>query len=182
MKAATPKPASSVKVERLSVEPNGGVPNHPRLPALLYPGALEGDAGTEAVKALCMSNGWFGVWDWTVYDFHHFHPASHEALIVVAGRARLELGGPDGAVRDVTAGDALILPAGFGHRRAEGSDDFRVVGAYPKGQESPEIVRADLRAAQSARASIAATPLPELDPVFGANGPMVRIWRQDGSV
>ena len=167
---------------RLFFAPNGGVPNHPRLPALLYPGALEVDSGTEAVKALCMSNGWSGVWDWTVYDFHHFHPASHEALIVVAGRARLELGGPEGAVRDVTAGDALILPAGFGHRRSEGSDDFRVVGAYPKGQESPEIIRADLRAAESARASIAATPLPELDPVFGANGPMVRIWRQDGSV
>ena len=78
---------------RLFFGPNGGVPNHPRLPALLYPGALEGDSGTEAVKALCMSNGWSGVWDWTVYDFHHFHPASHEALIVVAGRARLELGG-----------------------------------------------------------------------------------------
>ena len=136
----------------------------------------------DAVKALCVSNGWSGLWDWTVFDFHHFHPASHEALIVVAGHATLELGGPEGATREVTAGDALILPAGFGHRRAEGSGDFRVVGAYPKGQESPDIIRADTRAADTARTSIAATPVPDRDPVFGADGPLARIWGHDESV
>ena len=181
MSADTPD-AADAEAERIFVGPNGGVPNHPRLPALLYPGAVRGDAGTEAVKALCLANGWSGLWDWTVFDFHHFHPASHEALIVVAGRATLELGGPDGAVREVSAGDALILPAGFGHRRAEGSGDFRVVGAYPKGQESPEILRADVRAAETALSSIAATPVPDQDPVFGADGPMVRIWGQNGRV
>lgn len=182
MKPTTPDPFPSVELERLFFGPNGGVPNHPYLPALLYPGAVDRDAGMEAVKARCVSNGWSGLWDWTVFDFHHFHPASHEALIVVAGRATLELGGPDGVARDVTAGDALILPAGFGHRRAIGSGDFRVVGAYPEGQESPEIIRADARAAERAGASIAATPVPALDPVFGAEGPLTRIWGQDGSV
>ena len=113
-----------------------------------------------------------------MFDFHHFHPASHEALVVVAGHATLELGGPEGAVRRVAAGDALILPAGFGHRRAGASDDFRVVGAYPRGQESPEIVRADVRAAEAAKASIAATPVPSTDPVFGANGPLTDFWGQ----
>jgi len=176
MKDAVPVPAASAKVERLFIKPNGGVPNHPRLPALLYPGAVDRDAGLEAVKALCVSNGWSGLWDWTVFDFHHFHPASHEALIVVAGHATLDLGGPDGATREVTAGDALILPAGFGHRRAEGSGDFRVVGAYPKGQESPEVLRADVEAAKAVKTSIAATPIPNRDPVFGRDGPLIAVW------
>jgi uncharacterized protein YjlB len=125
----------------LRVALNNGIPNHPALPALIVPEAAAPDAAVAAVAAICAANGWDGIWDWTVHDFHHFHPASHEVLTVALGRARLHLGGPDGPVREVSAGDALILPAGFGHGRVSGSQDIRVVGGYPAGQENPEIAR-----------------------------------------
>lgn len=160
----------------LRVEPNNGIPNHPHLPALIQPGAFAPEAGVEAIAARFRENGWGGIWHWTVYDFHHFHPASHEVLGVAEGEAVLRLGGPDGPERALRAGDVVVLPAGFGHCRVSASEGFTVVGGYPPGQESPQIVRADAAAAKRATAAIRATPLPRSDPVSGRDGPVTRIW------
>lgn len=160
----------------LNVAPNGGIPNNPDLPAIIVTNALE-EPTAETAQALCMSHGWGGTWVWSVYDFHHYHPSSHEALICVAGKARLHLGGPEGEEVEIEAGDALILPAGFGHKRLSSSDDFAVVGAYPTGQESPEIVRADDLDMKRAADLISATPLPESDPLEGSDGPLLGLWR-----
>jgi len=75
----------------------------------------------------------------------------------------------------VPAGDAAVIPAGVAHRCVEVSPDFRVVGAYPRGQrwdmcygkpgERPE---ADRR--------VAALGDPEQDPVQGAGGALCRLW------
>lgn len=162
--------------ETFRFPPGPGIPNHPRWPALLCRGALA-DASVGRFRALFERHGWGGSWDWTVYDFHHYHPASHEVLGIARGRARLVLGGPQGGTAEVAAGDALILPAGFGHRLLEGSDDFRVVGAYPPGQEAPEVVRADEGRAARDAATIAALPCPEGDPLAGPEGPLTRLWR-----
>ena len=181
--SAAPTPLDADDIVEIRVPPNGGVPNNPRLAALLYPGALAADHDVERVKALFERNRWFRVWDWTVFDYHHFHPASHEALAVVAGRAEIRLGGEGGPLRSVRAGDVMILPAGFGHCRVAASGGFTVVGAYPAGQEDYEVVRAGEAAAAAARSSIAGTPLPSTDPVYGADGPLRSRWaeREDRS-
>jgi uncharacterized protein YjlB len=176
---------AEAEVAEIRVAPDHGVPNHPELPALLYARAFAADAGVEGIAGRFRANGWSGVWHWSVYGFHHFHPASHEALGVARGEAVLQLGGPDGPERRVRAGDVVILPAGFGHRRLSDAGGFTVVGAYPPGQEGPEIMRAgaeaDAEAAARARASIAATPLPATDPVFGRGGPLLRRWAPLGT-
>ncbi|GGL52889.1 cupin domain-containing protein [Wenxinia marina] len=147
-------------VRPLHVPPNGGVPNHPRWPALILPGVAPADIGADGARALVRRNGWGGDWLYTVFDYHHFHPDAHEALLCVAGRATLRLGGPEGETLEIGPGDGLILPAGFGHKRERGSADFAVVGAYPPGQESPRI----LRAGDEFEEDLAALPAPERDP------------------
>jgi uncharacterized protein YjlB len=123
----------------------------------------EVDLADDAIGLLAR-NGWGGAWVDGVFDFHHFHSTSHEVLAVVSGRARLELGGPQGEAFEVAAGDVLVLPAGTGHRRAAADGEFRVVGAYPRGQEDYDVLR---EADEDARERIAALPAPPGDPVGG---------------
>lgn len=104
-------------------------------------------------------NGWSGAWRNGVYDYHHYHATTHEVLGCYAGRARIQLGGPKGAVHDIAAGDVVVIPAGVAHRRVEASDDFAVVGAYPDG------VTPDMQEGEG-DPSIALA-LPERDPALG---------------
>ena len=127
-------------------------------------------------QALFAEHGWGGSWVDGVFDFHHFHSTSHEALAVIAGQATIELGGPQGEAFDVAKGDVLVLPAGTGHRRARADDAFRVVGAYPRGQEDYDLLR---EADDAARARIAALGPPAEDPV-GGDG--VGLWAPRGPV
>ncbi|SDI45387.1 hypothetical protein SAMN04488123_102233, partial [Natribacillus halophilus] len=67
-----------------------------------------------------------------------------------------------------------ILPAGFGHKRLEASDDFQVIGVYPNGQnydfcygyadERPEKLE-----------NIKQVPLPGDDLLFGRNHGSVKV-------
>jgi uncharacterized protein YjlB len=78
-------------------------------------------------------------------------------------------------VFDVAAGDALVLPAGTGHRRAQDEGGFTVVGAYPRGQERYDLLRGDSpEEVAAARERIAALPVPDEDPV---GGPGIGLWR-----
>jgi uncharacterized protein YjlB len=151
------------------------IPNHPRFPVLVYHGVSE-ITDAEAARALFAAHGWGGSWVATVFDFHHFHSTSHEALACVAGSATIELGGPQGESFEVSAGDALVLPAGTGHRRATPVDGFTVVGAYPRGQEDYDLLREGLSVEElaAARERIAALGVPDEDPVGGEG---VGTWR-----
>src|SRR3954465_10259530 len=149
--------------------PGDTIPNHPRLPVLIYRGVDVPDA--DAARALYAERGWGGSWVDGVFDFHHFHSNAHEALAVVAGRATIELGGPQGEAFEVSAGDVLVLPAGTGHRRAAAAGGFTVVGAYPAGQEDYDLLR---EADAAAIARIQALPAPPEDPVGGEG---VAGWR-----
>jgi uncharacterized protein YjlB len=163
-----------MRLETWHAPPGDRIPNHPSFPVLIYRGVGAAADGPGAARALFGEHGWGGSWVDGVFDFHHFHSTSHEALAVVAGAATLELGGPQGAAFDVAAGDVLVLPAGTGHRRATARDGFTVVGAYPAGQEDYDLLRGDDPGeVVGARERIAALPAPPEDPVGGAG---VREW------
>ncbi|WP_232393098.1 cupin domain-containing protein [Novosphingobium kaempferiae] len=157
-----------MKIETMQLDANAWVPNNPHLPVRVYRSAIEvtGEQGAERFEMLFTDNGWRPDWRDGVYDYHHYHSTAHEALGVFAGTAVLELGGPDGEQIIVTAGDAVMLPAGTGHRCLEASDDFQVVGAYPRGQDWDICRSAD----DGALARIAALPDPAQDPITGAWG------------
>ena len=173
---AEPRAADGIEIEAITGAPNHGIPNNPDLPALIYRRAFSGPPAIECIKALYEKNGWFRVWDYVVLDYHHFHPNAHEALSVARGTAHLHLGGEDGPVVEVRAGDALILPAGFGHKTVSMSDDFRIVGGYPEGQEERDLLPADPVTCDAHLESVRRVPLPHSCPIYGADGPLVRRW------
>ena len=153
---------------------DGAIPNSP-LPALVYHGV---EAATQAAdcEALFGANGWGGHWRSGILYEHHFHSTAHEALGIVAGRASVMLGGPGGERFEIGAGDVLVLPAGTGHCRLESSGDLLVVGAYPPGQ-AWDMRYGDPGEHDEVLANIAAVALPQTDPVLGADGPLVELWR-----
>src|SRR3954453_2930636 len=158
-----------MELETWQAPPGDTIPNHPRFPVLIYRGTGVTDAA--AARARYAEHGWGGTWVSGVFHSPHFHSNAHEALSVIAGRATLELGGPQGEAFEVSAGDVLVLPAGTGHRRAAAADGFAVVGAYPAGQEDYDLLR---EADAAAIARIEALPAPPDDAVGGEG---VAGWR-----
>lgn len=158
-----------MEIESFLLGENGWVPNNTRLPVVVYRGALECDGDDLACRfeALFDDHGWTPAWRDDVFDYRHYHSTAHEALGVFAGEATLELGGSGGRDVFVAAGDALMLPTGTGHRAVSASEDFRVVGAYPQGQNW-DICRGAPN--DAARARMEALPDPKRDPVTGAAG------------
>jgi uncharacterized protein YjlB len=148
-----------MRLETWQAPPGDAIPDHPRFAVLVYRGVELDDP-----RSMFARHGWGGTWVSNVFDFHHFHSTSHEALAVLSGNATIELGGPQGEAFEVSAGDVLVLPAGTGHRRTRDADGFRVMGAYPRGQEDYDLLR---EADDAARDRIAALAAPPADPVGG---------------
>jgi uncharacterized protein YjlB len=155
---------------------DGSIPNS-RLPVLIYHGLdLAGDPG--AAERAFAQNNWRAAWRDGIFPFHHFHSTAHEVLAVVRGTATVTLGGPDGRSFAVARGDVLVLPAGTGHRNDGSSGDLLVVGAYPDGM-SWDLRRGDPAEYDEVRVNIDAVPVPQTDPVHGADGPLRRLWQQE---
>lgn len=154
-------------------EDAGGIPNSP-LPVLVYHG-VDGAGGASECQELFARNGWLGAWVDGIFSFHHFHSTAHEVLGIVGGSAAVALGGPEGRRFDVRTGDVLVLPAGTGHCNAGSSGDLVVVGAYPNGMRW-DLRRGDPAERDEVLANIKAVPLPDADPVHGADGPLTTIW------
>jgi uncharacterized protein YjlB len=97
-------------------------------------------------------------------------------LGIAAGKARVRFGGKNGEELDVEAGDVAVLPAGTGHQRVSSTPDLLVIGAYPPDGHY-DLCRGT--SAEHARAleTIPRVPLPQTDPLFGADGPLTKLWR-----
>ncbi|MEJ1156979.1 cupin [Prosthecomicrobium sp. N25] len=150
---------------------NGDIPNS-ELPLVLYRNILADPSGdlARAFEDRFRLNGWTGSWRNGILAFHHFHAGAHEVLGVAAGRASVQFGGEGGVVAEVAAGDAVVIPAGVGHKCLERDVDFLVVGAYPPGQD-PGITREGEPGPREAGAD-----RPPSDPIFGPDGPLVSAW------
>ena len=160
-------------------EDDGNFPNSP-LAVLIYKDALSlknnGSESASEMEKLFQKNNWGSSWRNGIYNFHHYHSTAHEVLGIYSGRASVRLGGPKGNTYEVTKGDVIIIPAGVAHKNIDQSSDFKCVGAYPAGQiwdmnygkknERPEADK-----------NIKKVPLPEQDPVLGADEGLINYWK-----
>ena len=159
-------------------EDDGLVPNN-ILPFLVYHGAvaLDPKRPEETIENLFETNNWGGTWRNGVYDYLHYHATVHEALGVARGHARVRFGGDHGKEFEIKAGDVAILPAGTGHQCLKASGDFSVVGAYPPGAKM-HVTRPTPDNHAKALKTIPDVALPKSDPVIGADGPLIKLWRR----
>ena len=168
----------SRKPDAAMFEDDGAIPNNPRLPFILYRGAvdLSNCSDPAAVfEELFRSNGWGNSWRNGIYGFVHYHSSAHEVLGIARGWAKVRFGGDHGKVYDLSAGDVVVLPAGTGHQSLSASKDLLVVGAYPPGAQYDEC-RGSSQERARALQSIPKVPLPQMDPVYGAGGPLLEAW------
>lgn len=156
---------------------DGSIPNNPRLPFLVYPGALDlsGDDPAAICETVFAANDWGGSWRNGIYPFPHYHSTAHEVLGICRGEARVRFGGDTGMELTVRAGDVVVIPAGVGHQNLGSSADLLVVGAYPRGQ-SFDLCRGQQEERSQALANLRRVPLPTADPLYGAEGPLVEHW------
>ena len=121
------------------------------------------------------ANNWHGNLRNGIYPYHHYHSTAHEVLGVYCGWAKVQLGGEKDLALEIQAGDVIIIPAGDAHKKLRSSADFRVVGAYPEGQDL------DMNYGKSGERpgvdrNIERVALPKQDPIYGAGGPLLEKW------
>lgn len=153
---------------------DGAIPNHPRWPLLIYPGAVK-PISAEAFEKLFTRNQWPAAWRNGVHPFHHYHSNGHEALGIYSGEVTVQFGGDAGVTVTAKPGDVIVLPAGTGHKKLASKGALGVVGAYPEGSHPDTCTTKSLL--KNAQAIIARVPLPACDPVFGPGGPLFTYWR-----
>lgn len=162
--------------ESIILPPSGEFPNSPALPVLVYRRAFASAAASAAaIEKRFTDNGWGGTWCNGLYAFHHYHSRGHEALGVCKGWVRVQLGGENGDILRLDAGDAAVLPAGVAHKKIEASSDFSIVGAYPPGQW-PDMNTGRPGERAAAEKAIAALAPPATDPVEGPDGPLPKCY------
>ena len=167
-------------VQTFMFDDDGKIPNNPALPLLIYVAALpESLSPASDCRALFARNGWDGSWIDGIYDYHHFHSTAHEVLGIAAGSAEVQFGGEQGKVIQLNARDVAVIPAGVGHCNLGQSVDFKVVGAYPKGQEKWDVCTGKPGERPIVLENICHVALPIADPVSGEGGPLMRLWQAD---
>ena len=169
------KRMNAIEPETFFFKDDGKIPNN-KLPLLLYRNVFPGSISARKLKSHFAGNNWTNSWENGIYNFHHYHSTTHEVLGVFSGSARLQLGGEQGREIRVEAGDVMVIPAGVGHKNLESSEDFGVVGAYPEGREW-DLLKGEANDRPKADHSIAALPIPDLDPLFGKEGGLIETWK-----
>jgi len=156
-------------------ENDGDIPNN-ILPVVIYKNALQHVENKDFEFIFCQ-NGWSNNWHDIILTEDHFHSNTHEVLGLKSGQSRLKLGGKNGEIVSVETGDVIVLPAGVGHYSVDNSLEYQFVGGYPNGADWNLKFSLKKEDGLSVLAEIATIPLPEKDPVFGADGPLFEYWK-----
>ena len=116
------------------------------------------------------------MWRNGIYPYPHYHSMIHEAMGIARGRAKVRFGGENGREIDLMPGDVVMLPAGTGHQCLTQTPTLVVIGAYPPTGKY-NLCRGSKSDHAKALATIVEVPPPATDPVFGSEGPLLKLWR-----
>ncbi len=157
---------------------DGIFPNN-SLPVLVYKAALKlpDEHAAKIIEDIFKKNIWTNSWRNGIYDYHHYHSITHEVLGIYEGSTMVELGGAKGIAQLVEKGDIIIIPTGVAHKNVTPESNFKCVGAYPNGSDY-DIKKGDSEERPEADKNIKKVPLPENDPLYGKQGPLIKLWRK----
>lgn len=165
----------AIELETLNIiQPSGGVPNN-TLPLMLYHHVSHEPLLAEFFEQLFAKNDWPPRWRYPVFTYTHFHSNTHEVLGVYAGNAKIQFGGEEGPIVDISRGDAVLIPAGVGHKQIAASEDFMCVGAYPENHE-PDKFLDKPEQLEKVQGNVAKVDKPKTDPVMGEQGGICKFW------
>ncbi|MGF7533586.1 cupin domain-containing protein [Bacillus mexicanus] len=161
-----------IETQTYFFQDDGRIPNHPHYPLIVYQDALK---DTRQAEQIINRHGWSNSWSGSVFPYHHYHSNTHEVLIAVQGEAVIQFGGEKGAAISLKSGDAVVIPAGVGHKKISARDDFTVIGAYPEGAHY-DVKKGDSDEREEAVKQIRQVSLPMKDPITGRREPLLEIW------
>lgn len=177
------QPIQKMNIVRNILTEDGNFPNNGLLPLLVYRGAFlfnnEKESDTiDIVKEILETNSWANSWIDGIYDYHHYHSTAHEILVILKGSCRVQFGGVNGSTLNLEKGDVVIIPAGVAHKRIDEADGFQCLGAYPDGQEY-DMNYGNEGERPATDENIRKVPMPENDPLYGSDGPLIKNWRSE---
>ena len=154
---------------------DGIVPNN-ALPVILYQKVTDAEDCSAWLEHRFRENLWLNNWRDIILPYDHFHSNTHEVLGLGRGSVSLKIGGTNGIILSLSAGDVVILPAGVGHYSVSEHTDYEFVGGYPNGAEWD--LKTGLEPGERAQIlqSISTVEMPELDPIFGQEGLLFEKW------
>jgi uncharacterized protein YjlB len=171
-------PPQKEAIIKLYLKSDGRFPNNEAVPLVLHRGLVSATNHARmmvrTMDACFTEHGWHTLWQGSLYNVHHYHAATHEAIGVVNGSATLQFGGPQGPEITVHAGDAVMIPAGVAHCLKSETPGFLVHGAYPSGCE-PDMYFGEPHERPDVDRQIKKAPLPsthiEDTQLFGLSTP-----------
>lgn len=172
------EPPKKEAIIKLYLKSDGRFPNNEDVPLVLHRGLVASSEGTRAIAramdACFAKHGWHTLWQGSLYNIHHYHATTHEAIGVVNGAGTVQFGGPQGPEITVHAGDALMIPAGVAHCLKSEEPGFLVHGAYPA-DCTPDMNYGEPHERPDADRQIRKAPLPSTHitdaQLFGLSAP-----------
>ncbi|RUR08659.1 cupin domain-containing protein [Legionella septentrionalis] len=169
------KPVQPKEVIHELIPANHYFPGNSRLPLIIYKEVIK-SSSPQSIQALLTENHWINSWVDTIYDYHHYHSNTHEALVIFSGACTVQIGGNKGKIFNIAAGDVIIFPAGISHKNMDSTADFKCVGAYPIDVEY-DVLYGKAEELSQAEENIQKLGLPKCDPVYGKDGPLFNYWK-----
>lgn len=154
-------------IKRIRITPDKPFPGN-EIELRLYRAVFNNDqtALDAKFRKLFTDSGWSIPWVNGVYGFHHFHAEAHEVLGCAAGWVIVQMGGTNGPELKLTAGDAVLIPAGVAHKNISSSSDYSILGSYPHDQK-PDLRRGNPGEWNEVLHKISLVRLWDRDPVTG---------------
>lgn len=166
-------------VKTMYISENRPFPNH-TFPVLYFENILSEilteEYTPEDVIAFFEKNGYTDGWIDGIMDRHHFHSTAHEALACTRGEVTVQLGGPNSDIVTVRKGDVVLLPAGTSHKKLDATENFQIVGAYPKNGPEKDFQYGDDGQYDLVKENIAQVKKPLTDPVTGSPANIEAYW------
>ncbi|CAO2653613.1 Nn.00g030240.m01.CDS01 [Neocucurbitaria sp. VM-36] len=178
MPSLTLTPLSSLRLSAHYIPSHAHLPNTTphNHPLLIYHSAFPPSTSPSTLESHLPTNAITPQWRYTMYSTTHYHSTTHEVLCIFAGRAKLLFGGEENPSRvetEVGAGDAILVPAGVGHRLLEelGGGEFEMVGGYPRGCGWDMCY--GVEGEEEKARSVGRVEWVARDPLYGEGGPAV---------